>query len=822
MMSMLLHDLRFAIRLLARDRTFTVTALLTLALSIAANTAMFGIVRSVLLRPLPFPDSHRVVLLYNSYPDAGAPRAGTSVPDYYDRIAAVPALDEFALYRPETMTYGDENGVERLTSLRATPSFYRLVGVTPAYGRLFRDDEGERGRALKVILSDGFLHRKFGGNPAMVGRTIRLNGNTFEVVGVMPAGFTFLQNAIDVFVPSPIGPADRRDDMRHTNNWQMLGRLKPGATIAQVAGQIDALNAANDARFPEFHQILKDARFHTVVVRLRDDVVRDVKGVLYLLSAGVGFVLLIGCANLANLVIVRAHARSGEMATRHAIGGGIGRLARQVLTETMLLSLAGSAAGLFGGWWMLRSVASLDLDRLPRAYEVRLDALTVAVVIGLALVVGLALGIAPVLGLGRMNLNAELQAESRGSTSSRRAAFVRRALAVAQVAIAFVLLVGAGLLLASFRAVLRLDLGFRPERVVTATINLPATAYREQASLVGFGRRALAALRARPEVEAAGLVTSVPFSGSIDNSVIMAEGHIAKPGESLIAPSQIVATPGYFEAMRIPVVRGRGFDNRDRPDGPLAVVVDERLARRFWGDADPIGRRLYFPEDPKDVTKIAPDTHFFTVVGVVRGVQAFDPRADVTPIGTFYLSFDQVTARGVTFVVRSRVAAASMLNAIRHEVSRIDPQLPVFRTRPMQEWIDRALVNRRVPMLVAAAFAVAALLLSAIGIYGVLAYSVTQRRREMGVRLALGSTTTGIFRLVLGEGVRIIAAGLVAGGFGSLFIGRLMTSQLYGVGTVDPLVIAAVALVLSGIALVAIAIPSWRASGIDPVAVLGK
>jgi putative ABC transport system permease protein len=819
-MSGLRQDIRFAIRLLARDRTFTVTALATLALCIGANMAMFGIVRSVVLKPLPFPDSERIVFLYNSYPNAGAARAGAFVPDYFDRLVSVPALDEQGLYRPESMTFGDENGAERLTSLRATPSFYRLVRVQPLHGRLFRDDEGERGRALKVILGYAFWQRKFAGDPSIVGRTIRLNGNPFDVVGIMPRAFSFLNNTTDLYVPSPIGPADKRDDARHSNNWQMIGHLRAGASVPQVQAQIDALNAANDSRFPQFRQILKDANFHTVAVLLQDDVVRDVKRVLFLLWGGVLFVLLIGCVNIANLVIVRSAARAREMATRHAIGGNLSRLARQIMTETIVLASSGGALGVLCGWWTLKSVAALDLDKLPRGYEVSLDPPTVLVALGLALLVGAALGLGPALALRRMDLNTELQAEGRGSTSSRRASLVRRLLATSQVAIAFVLLVGAGLLLASFRAVLRMDLGFQPAQVVTATVTLPATSYQDGSSLVTFERRALEAIRARPDVLSAGIVSTVPFSGALTNSVIAAEGYEMKRGESLVAPNQSIASPGYFESMRIPIVSGRGFDDRDGAASAGVVIVDERLARRFWPERDPIGRRMYFPEDPSQPSKTTAGTEFLTVVGIAREVQAVDPRAEFAPVGTYYLSYEQVTARTFTFTVRTRSPARTILPAIRQHVAAIDPQIPLFRPRPMQEWIDRALVARRVPMLIASAFGLLALLLSGVGIYGVLACSVSQRQRELGIRMALGSTTAGIFGLVLREGAKIIASGLIVGLGGAAFIGRLMKAQLYGVRSGDPAIIAGMAGTLTMIALVAIVIPSWRAARINPTVAL--
>lgn len=816
----MLQDVRFALRLLAKDRTFTITAVVTLAICIGANAAMFSIVRSVLLKPLPFPGSDRVVLLYNGYPNAGAPRVGTAVPDYFDRLTAVPALDQQALFRQEGLTFGDEQGAERLTSFRATPSFFRMVGVQPVQGRVFTDAEGEPGKDREALVSYGFWLRKFAGG-SVVDRTIKLNGVPYQVVGVMPREFSFLSNDIDIYVPASFPPEEKSDERRHNNNWQMVGRLRQDASVDLVRQQVDALNAHNDERFPHFRQLLKDAGFHTVVVGLQDDVVREVRASLYLLWGGVLFVLLIGCVNLANLVVVRSSGRAREMATRHALGGDLGRLARQLITETTVLSIAGGVLGLLLGRWTLGGVSALSLDQLPRGYEIRLDPVGAAAMLGLTVAVGVVLGLAPVVRLRYINLNVDLREETRGGTAGRRANLVRRLMATAQVAITLVLLVGAGLLMASFRAVTRADLGFRPAGVETASVTLPASAYKDDAALIAFEERALAAIRALPEVEAAGTTSVVPFGGNINNSVILGEGHIMKPGESLIAPTIVTVSAGYFEAMGASLARGRVFDRRDTKDAPRTVVIDERLARAFWPGQDAVGRRMYRPTDPKDITKITAETQFYNVVGVIREMQFLDPRGDFKPVGVVFFPYEQDPGRGLVFAVKARTAAP-LAGAIRSAVAGIDREVPVYRSRSMDEWIDRALVGRRVPMLIAAAFAAVALLLSSIGVYGVLAYGVVQRRRELGVRLALGGTSGSIFGLVLADGIKIVGAGLVSGIAGSYAVGRLMQAQLFQVTATDPTVLLTVTITLSAVGLLASLIPARRASKIDPIVVLSR
>jgi predicted permease len=821
-MSNLIQDIKFGLRLLARDRSFTMTAILTLAVCIGANAAMFSIVRSVVLKPLPFPGSERVVLLYNSYPKAGVERAGTAVPDLFDRRQGIKALSEQALFRRESMTLGDAEGVERLVTVRATPSFFKVAPIGAIRGRVFEESDGEVGKHQKVLLSHAFWRRKFGGRDDAVGQKIRLNGQPFDVVGVLPPSFSFLQNDVDLFTPAAFAPAELDDNRRHSNNWQMIGRLSDGATLEQVQQQVNAVNTSVNDRLPQFRDAVKNAGFHTVTVNLRDDLIGDIKSSLYFLWGGVLFVLVIGCVNLANLTMVRSATRTREMATRHAIGGDLGRLARQLLTETTVLSLAGGLAGVLLAWWATRSMAALNLDQLPRGFEIGLDPLGLAFSAALTIGVGLVLGVAPAFRLRRMNLNIELREESRGGTSGRRAQQIRRVLAMAQVAIALILLVGAGLLLASFRAVLGLDFGFQPANVMTANVNLPGANYAQPAQRGAFATRALEALRAIPGVVSAGATTGLPFGGAPNNSLIMAEGHVMQPGDSLLAPANAFVSAGYFESMQISMAKGRSFDSRDLAEAPPVAIVDERLAAKFWPNQDAIGRRLYRPSDPRDLTKITPQTVFYTVVGVAREVTISDPRNNLSPIGMVYLPIEQIRPGGMTFTVRTAGPSSTIGADIKRAISSIDAELPVFRLQPMQEWIDRAFAGRRIPMLIAAGFSVVALFLAGVGIYGVLAYGVSARKRELGVRMALGGTTSSVFQLVLVDGLWIVALGLAAGLTGSYFVGQLMQTLLFGVTPMNVTVIGLVTAVLGIVALVATGIPAMRASRINPVIVLGK
>src|SRR5436309_3699566 len=510
-------DLRVGLRLLWKDKAFTLTAALTLALCIGANTALFSVVHNVLLRPLPFPDSARIVLMGNAYPGAGAgAAAGTyaGAPDYYDRLRTMTAFEEQAMYNRSSVSV-DENGTPtRIRVMNVTPSFFRLVRVAPQLGRIFNEAEGEIGNEKKAVLSYGFWQKQFGGDPAAVGRTVRLDGQPYAIVGVMPRDFVFLNDDAMLWRPLAFTPRQKSDESRHSNNWLNIARLKPGATVEQAQAQVDALNAANLDRFPQYKQLLINARFHTTVDSLQDTQVRDVRATLYLMWGGALFVLLIGIVNVANLVLVRSRARLKELATRLALGAGRWRVGRQLVTESVLLTMIAAAAGLIVGYAALRLLGTLNIQELPRGEEIRLDLVVVGYTLAVAAAIGVMLGLIPVAATLPASLTTVLREEGRSGTSGRGARSLRRALVVAQVAFAFVLLVGAGLLFASFRQVLAVDPGFNADGVLTASISLPRSRYNDDPKARAFTDSALARLRALPGVTTVGATDQIPFGSN--------------------------------------------------------------------------------------------------------------------------------------------------------------------------------------------------------------------------------------------------------------------------------------------------------------------
>jgi predicted permease len=822
-MESFLHDLRVGTRLLLKHRAFSVTAALTLAVCIGANSALFSVVHGVLLRPLPVPDSDRIVLMGNWYPNAGPGGGSAGVPDYYDRLRETTVFEQQAMFNSSNVSIDQSGTPNRVRVMNVTPSFFPLLRVSPALGRVFAEEEGTLGHEKEVILSYGLWQTEFGGDRGAIGRLMRVDGQPYTVVGVMPQGFDFVNPNIALWRPLAFTDRQKSDAARHSNNWQNIGRLKPGATVAQAQAQIDALNRANLDRFPQYKQLLINAGFYTRVERLQDSLVRDIKPVLYLMWGGALFVLLIGCVNVANLVLVRSRARLRELATRVALGAGRARIARQLVTESVVLTAVAAAAGLLVGWAALRLLGAVNIQDLPRGHDIRLDDVVVLYTVGIAAAIGVVLGLIPVVSILSTNVTTVLREEGRSGTAGAGARVLRRGLVVAQVGFAFVLLIGAGLLFASFRRVLAIDPGFDGNGVLTATVSLPRTRYTEDTDLRGFVDRALQRIRALPGVSSAAATSTIPFGGNHSDSVILAEGYQMQPGESVLSPNQVEVTPGYFETMGARLVRGRFFDVRDGADAPKTVIVDERLANHFWPGENPIGRRLYLPTDINSLLAITDKTVFFTVVGVIREMKLDSLAAQKSDVGAYYFPMDQDGSRYLSFAVKAAVADPTALaGSVRGAIAAVDPELPIFDVQTMDTLTDKSLVSRRSPVVLSIVFGGVALFLSAIGLYGVLAYLVTQRTKEIGIRIALGSSAGAIFELVLREGLLLVGAGLLVGAAGAVALRTSLQSQLYGVRATDPVVLAAVTVTLAMVGLAACALPARRATRIDPIIALAE
>ncbi len=812
------QDLKFGARLLWKDKGFAGTAIATLAVCIAANTAIFSIIHAVILKPLPLPESDRLLILYNSYPNVGVKRAVNSVPDFYDRRRALTALEDVALYNHQGVTIGEKGSAQQVEGMSVTPSFFRLLRVRPCLGRVFTEDEGEIGNERKVILSYALWQELYGGDESVIGKDLRIYGRGSTIVGVMPREFLFLEPGTRLWRPLAFRPEQKQE--YHSNSWEMIGRLRPGAALPQVQAQLDALNKANLDKIPELKPLLINAGFHTEVHRLQDDVVRDVKRTLYLLWGGVLFVLLIGAVNIANLSLARSNVRMRELATRFALGAGRWRVTRQLVTENVLLTLCGALLGLVLGWWGLRLFETLRLSQMPRGSEIAVDGPVVIFILALSFLVGTLIGLIPVLHTLRADLSQVFRAEGRTGTSGRGARILRNSLVVAQIAFALVLLAGAGLLLASFRNVLAVHPGFSAEKVLTGTVALPSVRYKGDTELRSFARLSLDKIRALPGILSAGATDSIPFGHNSSDSVILAEGYVMKPGESVVSPSQIVVTPGYFETLRVPLLEGRLFDARDTADSQRAVIVDQRLARKFWPGSSPIGKRMWRPNSAQDLVQPTASAMWYTVVGVVGSVKC---RALVDPderVGAYYFPYEQSPRDDLTFAVRTPAEPSALVSALRKAMAEIDPELPIFDVRTMEERISESLVSRKSPMLLAMSFGFVALFLAGVGIYGVLAYMVTQRTREIGIRMALGSSAERIFQLIVREGILLLALGFSLGFAGTLGLSRYVESVLFGVRSLDPTVLASVAGLLAAVALIACVLPARRAARVDPMTAL--
>jgi predicted permease len=812
-----LQDLSLALKLLFKQRAFAAAALLTLALCIGANTAIFTVLENVVLRGLPFPHSEELVTMFNIYPGVGvSDRGANGIPDYLDRRKMTNVFSEVALIGNAGYEVGMEGSPQRIRGQNVTPSFFKVLGVRPLLGRTFTEDEAVLGKEKVAVLTEGLWKDLFARDPGVVGKDIRLSGTPYRIVGVMPATFGIPGDDVRVYTPFAFTKEQTSDQARHSNNSGMLARLKHGVSLAQAQERVSDLNRRNLDLFPQFRQLLINARFATRVLNYRDALVRDIRPTLYLLQVAVAAVLLIGCVNLANLMLVRANVRMKEFAIRFSLGAGRWRIARQLLTESVLLSLMGGALGVAVAYGGVRLLSYLGAKDLPRGVTIAIDPGALAFTGAIALLTGMVFGGVPLVHVLRSDLNAVFRGHERTGTAARSAVWIRSALVVCQVAFAFVLLIGAGLLTMSFVRLLRVDPGFKPENVVTAQISLPRARYGEDARARSFFGDLLARLSAIPGVRYAGATTFLPFSGNYNSSVIAIVGRALAPGENPPVPGWNHVAPGYLQSMRIPLIEGREISESDGPDAQKVVLIDQFLAHKYFPAGGAIGakitRGLGLPGNPRK-----PDE--CTIVGVVGSVRTGN-LAESNPVGQIYYSYKQYVPRTAYLTLRTQRDNPQLIAAIRRTLQQADPEMPLSDIKTMPERLAESLKNQRAAMALCLSFAGLALLLAAIGIYGVLAYSVSQRTREFGIRAALGAGGRDVIGLVVGQGLRIAAFGLAAGAAGAFALTRMMSALLFDVRPSDPVVFVAVAVVLGSVASIASLIPSARAARIPPAVAL--
>jgi putative ABC transport system permease protein len=802
------RDIRYGVRALRRTPAFTIVAILTLALGIGANTAIFSVVNTVLLKPLPYPDADRLTFVWERNTAIGADRDLVAPPNYLDWKSRNAVFADLGAYQIAGFALTGSGEPERLTTVAMSSSLFGVLGVEAAIGRTFTNAE-EAGRERVVVLSHQHWQRRFGGNPSIVGNAITLNDARYTVVGVMPPGFKFPEG-IPVDLYSPVVFMENELKGRRTHSLTVIGRLKPGISLEQAAENMTTISRALAAEDPGSNPDVS-------LIGAHDLLVEDVRLGLVVLLATVGLVLLIACANVANLLLVRANTRRAEMAVRAAVGAGRQRLIRQMLTESVLLSAIGAALGIAAAWWVLGALVRVSPPDLPRIDQVSIDTTVLLLVTAVAVLTGIGFGLAPALQTSGTSL-VEATQESRVKRHHGRSTLV-----VAEIALSLVLLAGAGLMLRSLLNAQRIDLGFQSAGVLTGQLFLPANRYPvdpvqyralppgarpDVSKPAAFITRLVDRMAAIPGVESAAAVSSLPLNPvgiDYDMPVIVQGRPQPRPGEEPQADLRIV-TPGYFRTMRIPLISGRAFDEHDGPAGAPVIIINETMARQMFAGENPVGRRLLLYGRAREI------------VGVVGSVRHHGFNRDPRP--EMILPNEQFQFGGMTLVARSHLDPAALGAAIAREVHALDPELPLARVHTLDDYLATSVSQPRFTTWLLIAFAIVAMLLALVGVYGVMSYAVTQRTREIGVRIALGADRQDVVWMVVGHGMILAGLGIAAGLAGAAAGTRLMADLLFGVTATDPLTFALAAAALGFASLVAAYVPAWRASRVAPATAL--
>jgi putative ABC transport system permease protein len=798
-------DIRFALRMLRKSPGFTCIAILTLAFGIGANTAIFSVVDAVLLRPLPYAHPDRLVTISECNRSNDQATRNEVAPgnflDWRDRNHVFEQVGAVSL--PGYSLTGNGRP-ERVLAAATSAGMLHMLGLEPPVGREFQSTDDRDGAPPVVLLGYSLWQRRFGGDPKIAGKTIHLGITPYTVIGVLPPGLTFPDPEVQLWIPleQTIAPQDMR--WRSSHYLDVYARLKPGITFAQATEEMNRIAAQAKKENPD-----DNSGAAALVIALQQDLSGDIRPALLMLIVAVGFVLLIACANVANLLLVRATGRGKELAIRLALGAGKWRVVRQMLTESLLLSLFGGGAGLLVAKWTREALLALRPTSLPRFNAIEIDGRVLLFTLAISIAAGLLFGLVPALRGTGLNLSPALHNTSRSSTTGRSTQRLRNAFVVAEIAISLVLLVGAGLTIRTFLRLSSRELGFRADHTVTARISIPSDKYSRDDQVVSFYDRVLQRIRSAPSVESIGMVSFLPLTGpNFDNSFDIVGLPPRPPSDRTYALVRFV-DPHYFNVLSIPVLSGRGFSEHDRPGTARALIVSESMAKRYWPNANPVGQHL--------VVYLSEDQSPWEVVGVAGDVRT-GIAADPEP--TMYMPYPQIPYRYMVLAVRTHGQPAAMLETIRSAVGTIDPDQPIHQARTLDELISETLVPWRFSMTLLGGFAATALLLAAAGIYGVMAYLVQQRTHEVGVRMALGAQPSDVLRLVVGHGAKLTSAGVIAGVLASLALTQLMSNLLFGVSATDPLTFAAVALLLAIVALAACYVPARRAAALEPLVAL--
>ena len=793
-----MKDLRYCLLMLRKRPVFTAIVMLTLALGIGANTAIFSVVNAVLLNPLPFPEPERLVRIFESNPGRSWPEFSASEPNYYDWVDQNDVFENLAAQQGAAFNLTGSGEPERIVGAFSSANLFPTLGVAPVLGRNFLPEEDRPGASRVVILSHQLWQRRFGSDQDLIGKTVQLNGESHTVVGVLPRGFTFT-NATELWVPLARNLAQSN---RSNHILSVFGRLKPGVDLDQATANLQTIAGRLEQQYPASNEGW-GVRTLTFYDWITPEPIR--RSVLVLLAA-VGFVLLIACANVANLLLVSGSSRHREIAIRSALGASRARVVRQFLTESVLLSLLGGTAGVLLALWGVDLLATNTSLNIPRLDEARLDARVLGFTLGISLLTGLLFGLAPAWQASKIDVNETLKEGAKGTSGTRH--WLRKVLVIVEVSLALVLLTSAGLMIRSFAHLQNVRLGFEPDSVLTMQLNLPASKYGDGGGRVNFFDQLLQRFRAVPGVRDAAAISQVPFSGGNWAMEVTIEGQTLDANQSVLSADARAVTPDYFRTMGVPLLQGRDFTDADRGDSPFVLIVSETFARQFWPNEDPIGKRV----------SPGKGNGFGTVVGVVGDVRNLSLADEARP--AFYFSNGQLARPSLTVVVRTAVRPETLSNALRAQALALDADLPIYNIRAMSTIVSDAGGQPRFQTMLLGLFGASALLLAAIGVYGVMAYSVTERTREIGIRIALGASRGDVLRLVVGQGVVLMLVGVGLGLAGAIAATRLMGSLLIGVSATDPVTFAIVSALLIAVGLAACLIPARRAARVDPMVAL--